>query len=62
MHFIAATLQSPHLGGDSTPDLLWRNAATGLAEVWQLSGFSYLQAYQFPHVPSEWSVRPFTTA
>jgi Tol biopolymer transport system component len=50
------------LGGNSTPDLLWRNTATGQTDIWQLSGFSFLQSYQLPTAPSEWSVRPFALA
>jgi hypothetical protein len=50
------------LGGTSTPDLLWRNTATGQTDIWQLSGFSFLQSYQLPAAPSEWSVRPFVVA
>jgi hypothetical protein len=50
------------LGGDRTPDLLWRNAATQQTAIWQLSSFSFLQSYLLPNVPSEWSVKPFTIA
>jgi len=50
------------LGGNSTPDLLWRNAVAGQTAIWQLSSFSFLQSYLLPNVPSEWSVKPFTLA
>jgi hypothetical protein len=50
------------LGGSSTPDLLWRNAATGQTAIWELSSFSFLQSYLLPNLPAEWSVKPFTLA
>ena len=45
--------------GDGSPDLLWRNKATGQDAIWQLNGFSFVQAYSLPAADTNWKVRTF---
>jgi hypothetical protein len=48
---------------DGTPDILWRNNQTAKEDIWQMSGFNYVQSYQLVDViDPNWSVRPFVAA
>ncbi|MBD2508083.1 DUF4347 domain-containing protein [Nostoc muscorum FACHB-395] len=48
---------------DGTPDILWRNKQTMKEDIWQMSGFNYVQRYQLVDViDPNWSVRPFVAA
>ncbi|WP_084763231.1 DUF4347 domain-containing protein [[Scytonema hofmanni] UTEX B 1581] len=48
---------------DGTPDILWRNKQTAKEDIWQMSGFSFVQSYQLVDViDPNWSVRPFVAA
>ncbi|MCX7360114.1 MAG: PQQ-dependent sugar dehydrogenase [Alphaproteobacteria bacterium] len=42
--------------GDGTSDLLWRNANTGAAAIWEMSGSIQTNAFIAGGAPSEWSI------
>jgi hypothetical protein len=47
------------LGGDKGPDILWHNTVNGTTIIWEMDGFTYVDAHDVVGPPSEWQIVGF---